>query len=145
MPLALVLILCVALAACGDLPRPFQPADKSTQAWLGPGDVAWGSVLVPPIGGLPAHQSAALADEVVKALHLRDVPADTHAGSRSSIVLAGRVSVAAGKLRWSLITPDGETALRFRGAESQRANRQCSATPLWPPSLSGPLRESQPC
>ena len=113
MPLALVLILCVALAACGDLPRPFQPADKSTQAWLGPGDVAWGSILVPPIGGLPAHQSAALVDEVVKALHLRDVPADTHAGGRGSIVLAGHVSVAAGKLRWSLITPDGKTALRF--------------------------------
>ncbi len=112
-PLALGLILCVALAACGDLPRPFQPADKSAQAWLGPGDVAWGSILVPPIAGLPANQSAALVDEVVKALHLRDVPASAYAGGRGSIVLAGRVSVAAGKLRWSLITPDGETALRF--------------------------------
>ena len=113
MPLALVLILCVALAACGDLPRPFQPTDKSTQAWTVPGDVAWGSILVPPIGGLPAQQSAALVDEVVKALRLRDVPASTHASGRGSIVLVGRVSVAAGKLRWSLIAPYGETALRF--------------------------------
>ena len=87
MPLALGLVACVALAACGDLPRPFQPADKSAQAWLGPGDVAWGSILVPPIAGLPAHQSAVLVDELVKALHLRDVPADTHAGGRGSIVL----------------------------------------------------------
>ena len=111
--LSLVLIACVALAACGDLPHPFQPADKSTKAWSGPGDVAWGSILVPPIGGLPANQSAALVDEVVKALRLRDVPASALAGGRGSIVLAGRVSVAAGKLRWSLIAPDGETALRF--------------------------------
>ena len=113
MPLALVLIACVALAACGDLPRPFQPTDKSTQAWTVPGDVAWGSILVPPIGGLPANQSAELVDEVVEALRLRDVPASTLAGGRGSIVLAGRVSVAADKLRWSLIAPDGETALRF--------------------------------
>ncbi len=113
MPLALGLILCVALAACGDLPRPFQPADKSTQAWLGPGDIAWGSILVPPIGGLPADRSRALADEVVKALQVRDVPASTDVGGRGSIVLAGQVAVAAGKLRWVLITPDGATALRF--------------------------------
>ena len=111
--LALGVILCAALAACGDLPRPFQPADKSTQAWLGPGDIAWGSILVPPIGGLPTDRSKALADEVVKALQVRDVPASTHAGGRSSIVLAGQVSVAAGKLRWALITVDGATALRF--------------------------------
>ncbi len=158
MPLALGLILCVALAACGDLPRPFQPADKSTQAWLGPGDVAWGSILVPPIAGLPAHQSAALVDEVVKALHLRDVPADTHAGGRGSIVLAGRVSVAAGKLRWSLIAPDGETALRFEepspgvptgdaptpdlAAVAERAAARVAAV-LKPPASTGPDRPPQ--
>ena len=111
--LALGVILCAALAACGDLPRPFQPADKSTQAWLGPGDIAWGSISVPPIAGLPDQQSAALVDEVVEALQLRDIPASAQAGGRGSIVLAGQISVAAGKLRWSLITPDGATALRF--------------------------------
>ena len=111
-----VLVLCVALAACGDLPRPFQPAEKSTQAWSAPGDIAWGSVLVPPIAGLPPPQSAALADEIVEALHVRDVPASTHASGRGSIVLAGQVSAVTGKLRWSLVTPDGETALRFEEA-----------------------------
>ena len=113
MSLALCFILCVALGACGDLPRPFQPADKSTQAWSTPGDIAWGSILVPPIGGLPVDLSRALVDEVVEALQLRDVPASAHAGGRGSILLAGHVSVAASKLRWSLIAPDGETALRF--------------------------------
>ena len=113
MPLALSFILCVVLAACGDLPRPFQPADKSTQAWSAPGDVAWGSIMVPPIGGLPADQSRALVEEIVEALQLRDIPASAHAGGRGSIVLAGHVSIAAGKLRWSLIGSDGVTALRF--------------------------------
>lgn len=111
--LALSLILCATLAACGDLPRPFQPADKSTQAWSAPGDVVWSSILVPPIEGLPAPQSEALTREVVDALQTRDVPASARAGGRGSIVLAGHVAVVTGKLRWSLITPDGETALRF--------------------------------
>ena len=113
LPFSLVLVLCAALAACGDLPRPFQPAEKSTQAWGAPGDIAWGSILVPPVSGLPAAQSAALANEVVDALQVRDVPASIHAGGRGSLVLAGRVSAVTRKLRWTLITPDGETALRF--------------------------------
>lgn len=111
--LSLCFILCVALAACGDLPRPFQPADKSTQAWSAPGDVAWGSILVPPIEGLSAERSAVLVAHVVEALQTRDLPASAHAGGRGSIVLAGQVAVVTGMLRWSLITPDGETALRF--------------------------------
>ena len=113
MACALVFVLCGALAACGDLPRPFQPAEKSTKAWSAPGDIAWGSILVPPIAGLPPPQSAALAGEVVEALRVRDVPASTRAGGRGSIVLAGRVSLVSGKLRWTVVTPDGETALRF--------------------------------
>ena len=56
LPWALVFIVCGALAACGDLPRPFQPAEKSTKAWSAPGDIAWGSILVPPIAGLPPLQ-----------------------------------------------------------------------------------------
>ncbi len=113
LPSALALVLCVALAACGDLPRPFQPAEKSLQAWAAPGDIAWGSILVLPIAGLPQSQSARLANEVVAALQVRDVPASTYAGGRASIVLAGQVSAVTRKLRWTLVTPDGETALRF--------------------------------
>ena len=113
MSLTLCFILCVALAACGDLPRPFQPAEKGTQAWSGPGDVAWGSILVPPIEGLPAERSAVLVDQVVEALQARDLPASAHAGGRGSIVLAGQIALVTGVLRWSLTTPDGETALRF--------------------------------
>ncbi|MDE0392270.1 MAG: hypothetical protein OXI57_09400 [Rhodospirillales bacterium] len=109
----LAVTLCAALAACSDLPRPFQPAEKSFQAWSAPGDIAWGSILVPPIAGLPAPVSAALTDEVVEALQVREVPASAHTGGRGSIVLAGQVSAVTRKLRWTLLTPDGETALRF--------------------------------
>ena len=116
LPCAPVLVLCVALAACGDLPRPFQPAEKNTQAWSAPGDLAWGSILVQPIAGLSPPQSAALAGEIVAALQVRDVPASTHVGGRGSIVLAGQVSAVTGKLRWSLVTPDGKTAFRFEEA-----------------------------
>ncbi len=158
MTLALGLVLGVVLAACGDLPRPFQPADKSAQTWAAPGDAAWGSILVPPIGGLPVDQSGALVDEVVEALQLRDIPASTHAGGRGSIVLAGNVSVAAGKLRWSLIAPDGETALRFEearldassigtGADDLRAIAARAAgrvaTVLKPPATRDPRRPLQ--
>ena len=41
------------------------------------------------------------------------MPASTRAGGRGSIVLAGQVAVVSGKLRWTLVTPDGESVLRF--------------------------------
>ena len=41
------------------------------------------------------------------------MPASTHAGGRGSIVLAGQVAVVSGKLRWTLVTADGESVLRF--------------------------------
>ena len=130
LPSALALVLCLALAACGDLPRPFQPAEKSLEAWSAPGDIAWGSILVPPIAGLPQPQSAELADEVVAALQVRDVPASTHAGGRGSIVLAGQISAVTRKLRWTLVTPDGETALRFEDPSLDAARIDESAPDL---------------
>lgn len=113
LPCALVIAVCAALAACGDLPRPFQPAEKSLRAWGAPGDIAWGSVLVPPIEGLAPARSEALADAVVRALQEREVPASAYAGGRGSLVLAGRVSAVTGKLRWTLVMPDGEAVLRL--------------------------------
>ena len=130
LPCALVLALCVALAACGDLPRPFQPAEKSLQAWAAPGDIAWGSILVLPIAGLPRPQAAALADEVVDALQVRDVPASTHASGRGSILLAGQVSAVTHKLKWVVVTPDGETALRFEEPQLDAARLDETAPDL---------------
>ena len=131
LPCALLLVvLCVALASCGDLPRPFQPAEKSLQAWSAPGDIAWGSILVLPITGLPQPQSAALADEVVDALQVRDVPASRYASGRGSIVLVGQVSAVTRRLKWALVTPDGETALRFEEPQLDAARLGESAPDL---------------
>ena len=131
LPCALLLVvLCIALAACGDLPRPFQPAEKSLQAWSAPGDIAWGSILVLPVAGLPQPQSAALADEVVDALQVRDVPASRHASGRGSIVLAGQVSAVTRRLKWALVTSDGETALRFEEPQLDAARLGESAPDL---------------
>lgn len=110
-------LLCVALAACGDLPQPFKPAGKSAQTWAGTGiDAgldAWGSVLVRPVTGLPAPLAATLAAETVNALLAREMPASERSASRASISLAGRIGVASGTLHWTLVAPDGETVARF--------------------------------
>ncbi len=112
-----ILLLCVALAACGDLPQPFKPAGKSAQTWAGTGiDAgldAWGSVLVRPVTGLPAPLAATLAAETVDALLAREMPASERSASRASISLAGRIGVASGTLHWTLVAPDGETVARF--------------------------------
>ena len=110
----LIPLLGVALAACGDLPQPFKPDEKSTRTWTEPGSGVWGSVLVQPVEGVPATLAAALADETAEALLVREVPASTHAASRASITLAGRVGAASGTLHWTLVAPGGETVLRFR-------------------------------
>lgn len=110
----LIPLLGVALAACGDLPQPFKPDEKSTRTWTEPGSGVWGSVLVQPIEGVPAALAAALADETVEALLVREVPASTHAASRASITLAGRIGAVGGTLHWTLVAPGGETVLRFQ-------------------------------
>ena len=110
----LIPLLGAALAACGDLPKPFKPDEKSTRTWTEPGSGVWGSVLVQPIEGVPAALAAALADETVEALLVREVPASTHAASRASITLAGRIGAVGGTLHWTLVAPGGETVLRFQ-------------------------------
>ena len=113
---ALVAMLGAALAACAPLPQPFKPAEKSAALWSGESDAGlstWGSVAVRPPDGLPASLSSALVDGIVEGLHAREVPASARPASRSSVVLEGQVSAVSGALRWVLLAPGGETALRF--------------------------------
>ncbi len=112
-------MLAAALAACTPLPQPFKPAEKSAALWSGESDAGlstWGSVAVRPPDGLPASLSSALVGGIVEGLHAREVPASARPASRSSIVLEGRVSAVSGALRWALVAPGGETALRFEEA-----------------------------
>ena len=84
----LALLLVAALTACGNLPRPFQPDDKSIEnPLLVLGDRA--GIIVMPIAGVESDdESHGFADALAKALRERDVNAHTGAGNRASPVLS---------------------------------------------------------
>jgi hypothetical protein len=83
-----LLLLIPALAACGPLPRPFQPEVKPRNELLTLDDSA--GIVVLPLDGLvevaPAEASQALAE----ALRERNVPATTRGGNRASRYLFAR-------------------------------------------------------
>lgn len=119
MRLPWVLLLCAALAACGVLPRPFQPPGKGQAERLVPRLGAWAGVVVRPIEGLPPALAAALAESVVRALDTRGVPASARFTNRAGLRLTGR---AAGHgLLWSLVGPDGATTFRFEEPKPRAA------------------------
>ncbi len=76
------------LAACGNLPRPFQPEDKSIEnPLLVLGDRA--GIVVMPIAGVDTdEQSQAFAEAMAKALRDVDVNAHTGAGNKASPILS---------------------------------------------------------
>ena len=129
---AALLLLGAPLAACGNLPQPFKPDEKTTQVWEGPGPEPgiWGSVAVEPVGGLPPAQAAVLVDGIVEGLLAQEVPASAGATGRGVIALAGQVGVASGNLYWTLVAPDGETVLRFVEPRPQGSWRRVTATDL---------------
>ena len=119
MRLPWVLLLCAALAACGVLPRPFQPPGKEQAERLVPRLGAWAGVVVRPVEGLPPALAAALAESVVRALDARGVPASARFTNRAGLRLTGR---AAGHgLLWSLVGPDGATTLRLEEPKPRAA------------------------
>jgi hypothetical protein len=86
-PLA-ALLIALLLAACGNLPRPFQPDDKSVEnPLLVLGDRA--GLIVMPIAGVDNDdESHGFAEALAAALRRVDVNAHTGAGNRSSLVLS---------------------------------------------------------
>jgi hypothetical protein len=101
------------LAACGPLPRPFMPDDKSEieNPLLRLPD--HGGVVVPPAWGLPEDEGRALSEAVAEALRNMDIPANSRVGNPQSLILdlqthtrAGRIAIAA-----SLVDPDGTALL----------------------------------
>lgn len=111
MRLPWLLLLCMALAACGALPRPFQPAEKAQAERLVSRLGARAGVLVRPVQGLPPAVSTALVEGVVRALAARGVPASARFTNRAGLRLTGRAAGHA--LLWSLADPDGAMALRL--------------------------------
>jgi hypothetical protein len=91
--LAFLLLIAIALAGCGELPRPFQPEFKSeSNPLLMPVDRA--GVVVTPVAGLPDSES--FAEQLAEGLRQEGIVAMTGRGNASSIHLTGQASPAAG-------------------------------------------------
>jgi hypothetical protein len=92
---ALALIAALALGACGNLPRPFQPDDKAEgNRLLTLPDRA--GVIVLPVAGLPEPMAVELADKIAAALMHENVLATTGEGNRHSYLLEGETTKGAG-------------------------------------------------
>lgn len=106
--LALVLPL---LAACGPLPRPFQPESKANAPLLAVPDSA-GVAVASVTGDVP--DGPRMAEAMAEALRKQNVPATVGVGNRASRWLLGdatRRPAPAGQVRrafvWELYGPDG--------------------------------------
>lgn len=110
-----ILACAVVLAACGDLPRPFQPAEKEAPEILEEALGARAGVFVEPVPGMPEAESARLTGDLVQALRALDVAAGRHASNRASYRISAQPG-GAGRMRWSLAEPDGEIIFHFDDA-----------------------------
>lgn len=108
-----VLVAALLLVAgCGDLPRPFQPAQKGGNALLLLPDRT-GIAISPATGETPGRDGA-LAHAMAEALHTQNVPASVGSGNASTRWLLAdvtRLGAVAGTLRlrllWELYGADG--------------------------------------
>lgn len=110
---ALALAGLAVLAACGPLPRPFQPDVKGDNALLELKDTT--GIVVAPADRLALGASGRAADAMAAVLRDLNVPASTDAGNRHSRWLLGRAEVTplegdreAVETTWELLGPDGE-------------------------------------
>jgi len=121
LPACLAVVLLLA-AACGPLPRPFQPTGKGL-ANLRALDLQSRVVVLPLKADLDADQRQAAAETLAEALRGLEVPATTGGDPRLSRRLIGRAVVQRVSFRedevllyWELEEPDG----RRIGSYSQR-------------------------
>jgi hypothetical protein len=108
----LLLFAALALAACGPIPRPFQPEEKDGLANPLLRLPDHGGVVVPPVAGMPEGEGRALAEAVAEALRGHDIPANTRSGNRYSLILDLRASPEPGGrvgLDAQLVDPQGTT------------------------------------
>jgi hypothetical protein len=92
--LAVVVLALPWLAACGEIPRPFQPEFKAEDnPLLMPVDRA--GIVVKPVAGLPPQAAEAFTTALVDALRREDVAAMSGTGTAASLVLTGTADSAA--------------------------------------------------
>ena len=142
-PVLAVLAAGILLAACGQLPRPFQPEDKSGNALLNLRDGA--GIVVQPIAGAPTAGGQILAEALVARLRDRDIPAGTENGNLGSRHLMGRAAVRplpGGReeilLYWEMREPDGGRT----GILTQRREQAAGAWAAGAPALLETLAEA---
>ncbi len=139
--LIVVLAAALALAACGPLPRPFQPDDKelADNPLLRLPDS--GGVIVPPAFGLADGPARALAEAVAKALRDLDVPANVKAGNPQSLILDLQAEIETGRVRVMANLVDTKGA----SLADPRAEAGLPAAPdrpeAWAP-IAGPLAKA---
>lgn len=127
---ALFLLLGFALAACGPIPRPFQPEEKDAIANPLLRLPDHGGVVVPPVAGLPEDESRALAEAVAEALRGFDIPANTRMGNRYSLILDLRAAPEPGGrvgLEAQLVDPQGTTLSEGRHVDVAPRGRDVPA------------------
>lgn len=104
-----VLTVLAIVAACGELPRPFQTAhDNKENFQLMPIDKA-GMVVHPP-DGMPGPAAAAFTTALVDALRNEDVAAMTGPGNPASLVLGGSANAESGGWTIKLALADANRA-----------------------------------
>jgi len=142
----LTLLLALALAACGQLPRPFAPEGPSEPggaldavALMGPR----ASLMVAPVEGLDPDESRALAEAMAKELRKRDVAAFTRAGGRTSWLLQ-LTAPAPGHATWRLVDPSGRPVSHGRGTADPLvlAGQVESAMAALTPAMPGAVRQA---
>ncbi len=131
--LTLALIVAIAVSACGPLPRPFQPDEKSPEdnpLLLLPD---FGGVVVPPAFGLGEAPARALAEAVAEALREADVPANVRAGNPSSLILDLQADLSQGRARVAanLVDPKGVSLAERNSEGALRGDASDPAT--WRP------------
>ncbi|SDF47871.1 hypothetical protein SAMN05216241_101218 [Limimonas halophila] len=103
-----VLAAAFVLAGCGDLPRPFQGAEKAGNPVLSLPDSSGIAVL--PVTGLTPRGDARMATAMAKALRAQNVPARVSSGSNDTRWLMGHAEAAGTegiRLTWELYGEGG--------------------------------------
>lgn len=130
-PQLIVLALVALLAACGELPRPFEtPHDNNADLRLMPVDK--GGMVVHPPDGMPGPAAEALTTALIDALRNEDVAAMSGPGNPQSLVLGGTAqSDAAG---WTVNLAVADASQISLGSVTSHANPAVADDPKsWSP------------
>ena len=133
---ALLALGLVALAACGQVPRPFEDENKATSPSPLLVPKADAGMIVVPVRGAPNRASVELADLVADRLRALELPASTRAANPQSRILEGQATATPGPdgmatvdIVWRVVEPNGLPRITTRqsaqlsAADWQQGNR----------------------